>query len=155
MITLLLIIGLQASADTATVRKIAVANGYAPTKRVMKAISNAAKTYNVPVNKMTAIAIVETGIGRFTTIRKNKNATVDVGLMQINTINKQYCLEYDLHTDEGSAMCAAKLLSKLRKKRPHDWYAAYHSKTPSHKEIYKNKIDKILKLSQTRLTKGK
>jgi hypothetical protein len=154
MITFFLTLVLQANADTAVIRKIAVANGYAPSKKVMNAISTAAKAYNVPVAKMTAIAIVETGLGRFTVKRINKNGTYDQGLFQINDVNRDFCAEFNIYIDEGSAFCAAKLLNKLRKSRPHDYYAAYHSKTPSHKEIYKNKIDKVLQLSKSKLTKG-
>lgn len=148
----LLLISNVCFADTAVVHRIAALNGYAPSKRIKLAISNAAAAYNVPVTKMTAIAIAETGLGRFTITRKNKNGTYDKGLFQINTINKQYCLEYDLYTDEGSAMCAAKLLSKLRKSRPNDYYAAYHSKTPQHKTVYKIKIENILKRANINLT---
>jgi membrane-bound lytic murein transglycosylase B len=118
----------------------------------MRAIAEAAKVYNVPTEIMTAIAIVETGAGKFTTTRKNKNGTYDKGLFQINTVNKQACIAYNLYTPEGSAMCAAKLLAALKRTRPFDYYAAYHSKTVSLKNVYKNKVDKILNNSKLLLS---
>lgn len=139
-------------ADTATVHRVAAMNGYAPSKAVKQAISNAAEAYNIPVAKMTAIAIVETGIGTFTATKKNKNGTYDKGLFQINSVNKPACMEYDLQTDQGSAMCAAKLLNKLRKKWPLDYYARYHSHTESFRNVYKNKVENVLKRATVKIT---
>lgn len=144
---LLLLMSL-AYADTATVRKIAVINGYNPNKHVMESISRAARAYNVSVEKMTAIAIVETGLGRYTAVKLNKNGTRDKGLFQINDVNKTFCREFNLNTDEGSAFCAAKILSDLKKRYPKDYYGVYHSKTPKYKEAYKEKVDNILKKSK-------
>lgn len=144
----LLLLFSLAYADTATVRKIAVINGYNPNKHVMESISRAARAYNVSVEKMTAIAIVETGLGRYTAVKLNKNGTRDKGLFQINEVNKTFCREFNLNTDEGSAFCAAKILADLKKRYPKDYYGVYHSKTPKYKEAYKEKVDNILKKSK-------
>lgn len=141
----ILLLSLSSFADSARVRQIAVYNGYNPPKTTIQAITNASQKYKVPADKLTAIAIVETGLGRYNKVNKNKNGTKDVGLFQINDINRNTCIEYNLHSDEGSALCAAKLLNLYRKKYPVDYYAVYHSKTPDKKVLYKQKIDAILK----------
>lgn len=143
MLTLMLFTNLI-MADTAVVRKISVANGFAPSKRIVKAISAASKAYNIPVTKMTAIAITETGIGSNVKTRLNNNKTLDHGLFQLNSVNLHKCPEYNIESYEGNALCAAKLLSKLRKNRPNDYWGAFHSKTPSLKTKYMLKIEKVL-----------
>lgn len=141
----LLALSLSSFADSAQVRQIAVYNGYNPSKTTIQAISKASQAYKVPVDKLTAIAIAETGLGKYKKVNVNKNGTKDVGLFQINDINRNTCIEYNLHSDEGSALCAAKLLNLYRKKYPVDYYAVYHSKTKDKKVLYKEKIDAILK----------
>lgn len=137
-------------ADSSVIRKIAVNNGFEPNSKVVESISRASKAYNIPVDKMTAIAIVETGLGRYNKNNLNKNGTVDKGLFQINTVNNEFCSEFNLQTNEGSAFCAAKLLNKLRKTHPNEYVYVYHSKTPSKKLIYKQKIDKVLLTGNTK-----
>lgn len=113
---------------------LAIANGFYPSPGVVPAIAEASLQYNVNPLHLTAIAIVETGLGKYGTNHKNANGTTDVGLFQINSINHARCIPYDLTTNAGSAMCAAKLLSKLRD------IGAYHSKTPKKKMLYNRKI---------------
>lgn len=126
-----------------TVRSIASANGFAASGRVVKAISRASKYYNIDEAELTAIAIVETGLGKYAATRVNQNGTVDQGLFQINSVNQPYCSEYDLSSPEGSAMCAAKLLARIRLNHD-DYIGRYHSKTPTLKIKYTNKIIKVL-----------
>lgn len=133
----------HAESLTHTVVNLARSNGYKPTRRVVQAIIKASQTYKISVNDLTAIAILETGIGRFDHIRHNDNGTYDVGLFQINTINHKKCRGYNLVSPEGSAMCAAKLLSDLRKTRG-DYLGVYHSKTPSVKHVYISKLNQVV-----------
>lgn len=143
-LALLVLIPAIASADTyeARVTRMAKANGYKPSERIVKAIANAAKAYDIRPRDLTAIAIVETGLGRYERTTTNANGTRDVGLFQINEINHDKCLEYNLETPEGSAMCAAKLLSEI-KKRHQDFVARYHSKTLKHRVNYARKISSV------------
>jgi hypothetical protein len=127
----------------AQVRSIAKANGFKPNDRIVNAVAEAARTYKVDVAQLTAIGIIETGLGKYTTTRVNKNGTLDKGLFQINTVNHSKCVAYHLDTPEGSALCAAKLLSMIKKVKPDD-IAKYHSKTPKYKARYFKKITKVL-----------
>lgn len=133
----------SANESEASVQGLAQANGFKPSKRIVKAIVNAAKTYDINPTKLTAIAIVETGLGRYERTVLNKNGTKDVGLFQINEVNHEKCVEYNLESPEGSALCAAKLLSSL-KKRHDDFLGRYHSNTPKHKQRYQEKIKTVL-----------
>ena len=82
--------------------------------------------------QLTAIGIIETGLGKYAKTRNNTNGTQDRGVFQINTVNYPKCVEYNLDSPEGSALCAAKLLSQIKAKRA-DYLGVYHSKTPSKK----------------------
>ncbi len=123
--------------------KIAQANGFKVSNEIDIAINNAARHYRLPASELTAIAIVESGIGQNAKTRINTNGTQDIGLFQINTINHKFCKEYDIKNNIGNALCAAKILSKLKQTR-HDYVGVYHSKTPSKKQIYLSKIAKVL-----------
>lgn len=123
--------------------ELADSNGFKPSKRIVNAIVNASEQYNVDALELTAIGIVETGLGKYAKTRKNRNGTFDKGLFQINTINEKTCVEYNLDSAEGSALCAAKLLSRIKSKH-NDYLGRYHSKTPSKKATYSKKITKVL-----------
>lgn len=122
---------------------LAKANGFSPSKRIVDAIVKAADQYEIDVLELTAIGIIETGLGKYAKTRKNKNGTHDRGLFQINTINEMKCIEYNLDSPEGSALCAAKLLSEIKTKRA-DYLGVYHSKTPSKKAKYLKKVTQVL-----------
>lgn len=129
--------------QTADVQALAVSNGFKPSERVVNAILQASETYQIDALELTAIAIVETGLGKYTKTRLNQNGTHDRGLFQINTVNWPKCIEYNLDSPEGSALCAAKLLSEIKAKRA-DYLGVYHSKTPDKKARYMKKITKVL-----------
>lgn len=141
----ILLIGTNALAQSieSQVELLANNNGFKPSKRVINSIVLAAKTYKIDALELTAIGIVETGLGKYATIRVNKNGTIDQGIFQINTVNHSKCVEYNLSSPEGSSLCAAKLLSQIKKKHD-DYLGRYHSKTPSKKAKYIKKIDRIL-----------
>lgn len=145
---LLILMSLHASAES-QVRTIASVNGFKPSERTVKAIEHAASVYNLDTKDLTAIAIIETGLGSNIKVNRNKNGTIDSGLFQVNSINQAKCAQYNLSSHEGSALCAAKLLNELRKTRS-DYVSAYHSKTPSIKEIYRKKIKNILDKTKKR-----
>lgn len=125
------------------IQALAASNGFYPKKRVVNAIIVASETYSVDHLEMTAIGILETGLGKYTQTNNNANGTKDLGLFQINTVNFPKCIEYNLESPEGSALCAAKILSKIKAKRP-DYLGAYHSKTPSIKESYMKKLEIVM-----------
>ena len=141
----LLLIASPCSASEVTT--MAKANGFTPDNRTIRAIEKAAKTYSIDVKELTAIAIVETGLGRYTRDQLNSNGTKDVGLFQINEINHATCVEYNLRSPEGSALCAAKLLASL-KKRHQDYLVKYHSKTLKHRINYGRKITSVFQKAE-------
>jgi hypothetical protein len=125
------------------VKEFADSNGFNPSGRVVLAIVKASQQYHIDVLELSAIATIETGMGKFTSNRKNNNGTIDRGLFQINTVNVKKCIEYNLDSPEGSALCAAKLLSQIKIKHK-DYLGRYHSKTPDKKANYIRKITKVL-----------
>ena len=125
------------------VQDLANANGFQPSQRIVKAILRAADQYEIDAMELTAIGIVETGLGKYAVTRKNSNGTHDRGVFQINTVNVSKCVEYNLDSPEGSALCAAKLLSQIKAKRA-DYLGVYHSKTPSRKLAYMQKLDQVM-----------
>ncbi len=128
------------------VRDLAKSNGFKPSQRIVDAILKASETYQIDALELTAIGIVETGLGKYARTRKNSNGTHDRGVFQINTVNYPKCVEYNLDSPEGSSLCAAKLLSQIKTKRA-DYLGVYHSKTPSKKAKYMQKITKVLAMN--------
>lgn len=126
----------------AKINELALANGFKVGPEVVEAIARASKAYDVDAMNLTAIGIIESGLGKYTTSKKNRNGSFDKGVFQINTVNWPKCPEFKLDTLEGNAFCAAKLLSQIKPTNHYD-LAEYHSKTPSKKEAYFQKIAKV------------
>jgi hypothetical protein len=125
------------------IRALANANDFEPSERVLTAIVAASRRYHIDAKELTAIGILETGLGKYLKVRHNSNGTDDAGIFQINSINTPSCIEYNLESIEGNAFCAAKLLKRIAK-RHSDYLGRYHSKTPKHKLAYQNAALKIL-----------
>lgn len=103
----------------------------------------AAKRHGVSATVLTAIAKVESRFGADKRVRLNSNGTFDVGPFQINSIHwDTTCSEYNVQHIKGNALCAAKLLAqaKRHKKKDVHWQGRYHSRTPSRKIAYYNKL---------------
>jgi hypothetical protein len=115
------------------------ANGFVAHSKTVLAIIAASKAYNVKPTHLAAIAIVETGFGRYARTRLNRNGTIDRGVFQINSVNNKKCAAFNLDTVEGNAFCAALILSHIPD------VASYHSRTPTKKMIYSKKIAQVLK----------
>lgn len=134
------------------VKALALANGFEATDQVADAIAKASKAYEIDALQLTAIGIIESGLGKNpkAKMRKNSNGTHDRGVFQINTVNWPKCKEFQLDTVEGNAFCAAKLLSQIKINKPSD-LGKYHSKTclPDFcpKKTYFAKITKVLQVA--------
>lgn len=126
------------------IKELAIANGFSPNTRLINAIAKASDIFEIDALELTAIAIIETGLGTNVVARKNKNGTIDRGLFQINSVNHKECIEYDLDSYEGSSLCAAKILSRIKMSRK-DYLGVYHSKTKHLKAAYIEKVERILK----------
>lgn len=126
------------------IKALALQNGFEATDAVADAIDKASKAFDVDALQLTAIGIIESGLGKNAKTRLNRNGTHDKGVFQINTVNWSKCAEFKIETLQGNAFCAAKLLSQIKIKKPQD-LGKYHSKTPSKKIAYFAKLTKVLK----------
>ena len=136
----------QAESVQDRIKALASANGFDASDEIADAIANAANAYQVDALQLTAIGIIESGLGKNAKTRKNRNGTLDRGVFQINTVNLDRCKAFHIDTVEGSAFCAAKILSQIKMVKPSD-VAKYHSKTPSKKSAYFAKITKVLQVA--------
>jgi len=146
----LILLSSQAKAnDFKEVQDLALKNGFKPSKQVIQAVVKAARWYGLNPLDLASIGLIETGLGKYTSTNTNSNGTQDTGIFQINTINKSKCIQFDLNTIEGSAFCAAKLLSTIKRHYKEDpqWPAIYHSKTKKYKKVYFEKIAKVLAMN--------
>lgn len=125
------------------IKALALQNGFEATDAVADAIDKASKAFDVDALQLTAIGIIESGLGKNAVTHKNKNGTHDKGVFQINTVNWPKCKEFHIETLQGNAFCAAKLLSQIKMRKPSD-LGKYHSKTPSKKIAYFAKLTKVL-----------
>lgn len=122
-----------------TIARLVQANGFVAHSKTIQAIIAASKAFNVKPTHLAAIAIVETGFGKYAHTRINRNGTIDRGVFQINSVNTKTCAAFNINTVEGNAFCAALILSRMPD------VASYHSRTPSKKAIYLKKITQVLK----------
>lgn len=107
-------------------------------------IRRAAQTYRVPIEIL--LAVLATERGKIGEVNQNKNGTVDVGPMQINTVHfedaKKWGLTPEMLTNNGCAnfIFGTWYLSTLLAKYD-TWEAIgiYHSRTPYYKARYQNR----------------
>jgi hypothetical protein len=116
-----------------------------------QAIEEAAAAYQVDGRVLKAIAFLESSGGKFVGPKVNKNGTVDLGPMQINSIHfATTCKMYDVRTLRGNTYCAARLLRQHKKFKDTDpdYIGRYHSRTPSKKRGYAKKVRLFLSQSK-------
>jgi hypothetical protein len=97
---------------------------------------------------MRAIAHLESSGGRATGLQKNSNGTYDLGPFQINSVHwSTTCKIYDVRTDLGNTLCAARILAGHQRHAKVDpyWAARFHSRTPALKYKYFLKLQKYIK----------
>jgi len=119
-------------------------------EQVTKQIAN---KHGLSHELVLAIADLESSGGTNARLRKNKNGTYDVGPFQINSVHwNTTCKNLDVSSLQGNATCAARLLVHARRHSKSDaaWIGRYHSKTPSRKVWYNDKVQNILKRRQSR-----
>jgi hypothetical protein len=142
----------QAKASDSSIQdqvvELANKNGLKPSNRIVNAILQASERYDINALELTAIGILESGLGKYARNRVNKNGTVDKGVFQINTVNYGACIEYNLTSIEGNAFCAAKILSSIKSEHSNDYLGRYHSKTNYRKLAYINRVNNILARSE-------
>lgn len=102
-------------------------------------IHTAAAHYHLKERDLMAILWLESSGGTNVQTNFNTNGTADFGPFQINSVHaRTTCKEYNILTDYGNTMCAAKLLARHKKHAATDpmWQGRYHSRTPSLKRAY-------------------
>lgn len=111
----------------------------------------ASRYQGVNVNVLRAIAIQENRRCD-ATISKNKNGSVDVGCMQINSIHFPELASYGVAPPELLDQCknvfvGAWHYKKMIRKYGNTWEAvgAYHSETPALRDAYARDIQQILR----------
>lgn len=106
----------------------------------------AAARYRVPSLLLQAISTIESG-GNPAALNKNKNGSVDIGHMQINTVWLPVLSRYGISRENLSDPClnthvGAWILAKQIAKHGYNWDAVgyYHSSTPDKRLGYSMKI---------------
>lgn len=105
----------------------------------------AGRKYLVPVDIILAVLATEKGMVGQTC--HNKNGTVDIGPMQINTVHFDKARKYDIDIDELrdngclNIFFGTWLLANLLEKyEPWEAIGIYHSRTPHIKQRYQNRV---------------
>jgi len=111
-------------------------------RRALDAFIEASRVFDIPAKELFSISVIESNLNP-NAFRVNNNGSYDIGLMQVNSINKNKCTEYDINTILGNVMCGAKILNQLKQKHS-DYLGRYHSATPKYKNKYIAKVSKIL-----------
>jgi hypothetical protein len=128
-------------ASAGTLEAHAARKGFKPSTSVIAAIKHASKAYGVDERSMLAIALIESSFNP-NAYNVNVNGTVDVGLFQINSVvAKEECIEYNLWSAKGSALCAAKMIAKHKKTGDPLYLGRYHS---SRKDLKLNYYKKVM-----------
>lgn len=112
---------------------------------------DAARWQGVHAGILRAIAIQENRRCD-TTIHKNKNGSIDIGCMQINSIHLPELAKYAITKESLLNPCTnifvgARLYKKMVVKYGNTWTAvgAYHSETPKYREVYARSVEGIFK----------
>jgi soluble lytic murein transglycosylase-like protein len=108
---------------------------------------DAGNRYQVSPWLLWAIAKAESGLDP-SALNHNRNGTVDVGLMQINSIWANQLGETwkSLHDPCTNVMAGAWILSQCMQDYGYTWKAVgcYHSRTPERRDVYALRIATIL-----------
>lgn len=107
----------------------------------------AGSRYQVSPKLLWSIAKVESGLDP-SAINQNRNGTVDVGLMQVNSIWAEQLGKTWDHLDDPctNVMAGAWILNQCVQIYGYTWEAVgcYHSRTPERRDAYALKIATIL-----------
>ncbi|SOE87983.1 Transglycosylase SLT domain-containing protein [Caballeronia arationis] len=108
----------------------------------------AAKVHHVSPTVLRAIAKVESGNDP-RAVNRNRNGTVDLGMMQINSIHLRELKKYgvkrkDLMNECKNIYTGAWLLRRKMDAHGNNWKAvgAYHSETPKFRRQYAKLVEK-------------
>ena len=121
-----------------------------PIQNFWKCAIEVEKITGIDQNVIAAIKIAESGTRFDSVLNHNSNGSVDIGIMQTNSIWFTELARYGIHREMLHDNCvsvkvAAWMLLGHLKKTDDLWEAVgrYHSKTPKFKIPYQNKVKKI------------
>jgi soluble lytic murein transglycosylase-like protein len=127
-------------------------------RTMMDCFNEAGRTYKVPPMLLQAIAWVESRYDKNAN-NHNTNGSVDMGVMQINSLWLEPLSEYGIEKKHLYNACfninvAAWILRKQINEVGYNWQAVahYHSRTPDRGESYARKVARVyyaLKRQQT------
>ena len=127
-------------------------------RTMMDCFNEAGKMYKVPPMLLQSIAWVESRYDK-NAKNHNTNGSVDMGVMQINSLWLEPLSEYGVETKHLYNACynisvAAWILRKQINEVGYNWQAVahYHSRTPEYGENYARKVARVyfaLKRQQT------
>lgn len=111
-------------------------------QRVVNCIRSASIKSNIPEYLLFAIADHESGLNPHV-VNKNKNGTLDIGLMQINTVHLPFFIKVGGKIEQLLDPCINALMGAYLLKKEIDTYGMnayaigrYHSATPVYRERY-------------------
>lgn len=132
-------------------------------RTMMDCFNEAGRTYKVPPMLLQAIAWVESRYDKNAN-NHNTNGSIDMGVMQINSLWLEPLAEYGIEKKHLYNACfninvAAWILRKQINEVGYNWQAVahYHSRTPERGESYARKVARIyfaLKRQQQEQTLG-
>lgn len=118
-------------------------------RTMMDCFNEAGRTYKVPPMILQAIAWVESRYDR-NAENYNTNGSIDMGVMQINSLWLEPLAEYGIETRHLYNACfninvAAWILRKQINEVGYNWQAVahYHSRTPERGENYARKVARV------------
>lgn len=113
-----------------------------PSIATLRLINKVAHAHGIDSQDMVRIAAIESRFDQGAR-RVNRNGTVDVGMFQVNSVQwDTVCKGLDVFNLKGNAECAARIIAGHKKHASNDaaWLGRYHSKTPSKKLAYYNRL---------------
>ncbi|EHJ2437158.1 TPA: lytic transglycosylase domain-containing protein [Salmonella enterica subsp. enterica serovar Bahrenfeld] len=131
------------------------------TSEIQDCVHDSAQRYHLPEKLILAVINVEGG--RNGLVSHNENGTVDLGIMQINSIHinelKGTGIKYNdilykacTNIDVGTWLLRKKFSEKKDYRESDNWWQAvgnYHSKTPKFNHLYQTKVwAQVLKLKE-------
>lgn len=132
-------------------------------RTMMDCFNEAGRTYKVPPMLLQAIAWVESRYDKNAN-NHNTNGSIDMGVMQINSLWLEPLAEYGIEKKHLYNACfninvAAWILRKQINEVGYNWQAVahYHSRTPERGESYARKVARVyfaLKRQQQEQTLG-
>lgn len=117
-----------------------------PSERFSQCLQSAAAKYRLNPNLLLAVKLVESGRHLEPQVRRNSNGSIDMGLMQINSVWWPTLKRFGIQPKHLLDMCvnlqvgAWILAERIAKYGLREGIGRYHSATPRHKKRYQQRV---------------